>query len=246
VGLRQGQVVLDVATGTGVVARAAASVVGPGGRVIASDISPRMLEQVQLGADPAGAAIETLECSAMDLPLDDGSVDVVLCQQGFPFIPDRAGAAREMHRVLRPGGVVGIAVWATGERIAPLDDYADIVRAEGLESVFGRPAGNSKLSMSTDDVERALTAGGFEAVTAEIARMDVRWPTLDDEVLGVLGTPFASVVSSLDAERRDRFFAALRVALAGPDGGPVAHPTAAVLARGVRHEGVRHRAVRTG
>ena len=236
VGLRTGQSVLDVASGTGVVARAAASIVGPTGRVVASDISPRMLQQVRVDLDPDGAPIDTLECAATDIPLADQSVDVVLCQQGFPFMPDRAAVAREVHRVLRPGGVFGIAVWAVGEQLVPLDTYGRVVRDEGLESAFGRSASNDKLNMTEDDVRDALLAGGFDEVSVTTERLDVRWPSLDEEAMGILGTPYGTAVTTLDPDRRGRFFQALRDALAGPDGGPVTHTTAAVIARATKAE----------
>jgi ubiquinone/menaquinone biosynthesis C-methylase UbiE len=234
VGLRTGQSVLDVASGTGVVARAAASIVGPTGRVVASDISPRMLQQVRVDLDRDGAPIDTLECAATDIPLADESVDVVLCQQGFPFMPDRAAVAREVHRVLRPGGAFGVAVWAVGEQLVPLDTYGQVVRDEGLESAFGRSASNDKLNMTEDDVRDALLAGGFDDVTVATERLDVRWPSLTEEAMGILGTPYGSVVTTLDPDRRDRFFQALRDALAGPDGGPVTHTTGVVIARAAK------------
>lgn len=71
-----GVTILDVASGTGAVARAAATAVGSTGRVIASDISTGMLAQVSIGADPSGAPIETLEAPATSIALDDDSVDV--------------------------------------------------------------------------------------------------------------------------------------------------------------------------
>ena len=86
--LEPGQIVLDVAAGTGAVTRAAASAVGNSGAVIACDISPAMLSWVERGADNGTdcAPITTLLSSAESLKLPDGSVDVVLCQQGFQFM----------------------------------------------------------------------------------------------------------------------------------------------------------------
>jgi ubiquinone/menaquinone biosynthesis C-methylase UbiE len=233
VGLELGQKVLDVASGTGVVARAAASRVGPTGRVIASDISARMLHSVLVDADPSGASIEVLECSATDIPLDEGGMDVVLCQQGFPFIPDRAAAAQEMHRVLKPGGKVGVAVWAAGKQLEPFDAYAEAVRAEGIESAFGNIATNASVTMSEAEVEQALLSGGFTRVEVTTERLDIRFATIADEVRGIFGTPLGASVAAFEAERLDAFLKDLERRLAGPDGEPVPHSTFAVLGRGV-------------
>jgi ubiquinone/menaquinone biosynthesis C-methylase UbiE len=232
VGLRPGDSVLDVAAGTGIVSRAAATVVGPTGRVVASDISPRMLKHVASGADPSGAAIETLESSATDIRLPDASMDVVLCQQGFPFMPDRAAVAREMHRVLRPGGRVGIAVWSAGKRLDPFDTYAEAVSEAGLTTAFGNMASNRKMSMSEDDVSTALSAGGFRDVEVTTERVEVRFATIEDEVTGILGTPLGIVVAGFERDRREEFLDGLRGRLVGADGGTVGHPQFAVIGRG--------------
>jgi len=156
VGLTPGQSVLDVASGTGVVARAAASVVGPTGAVIASDLSPAMLTQVRLDADPAVAPITTLVCSADDLAALDASVDVVLCQQGMQFFPDRAAAVREMHRVFRPGGAVGVAVWSSSARVEPFDTYSEVLEGAGVDPPFPGAFQHAAHSVSADDVRDVL------------------------------------------------------------------------------------------
>lgn len=101
--------VLDVACGTGVVARLLPPRVGPTGRVVGLDLDPGMLAAAR--AASAGVPIEWLEGSALAMPLPDGAFDLVLCQQGLQFFPDRAAALREMHRVLAPGGRLVVAVW---------------------------------------------------------------------------------------------------------------------------------------
>ena len=105
----RGARVLDVACGTGVVARLLPPRVGPTGRVVGLDLNPGMLAAA--GAAAAGAPIEWLEGSAQAMPLPDGGFDLVLCQQGLQFFPDKAAALREMYRVLAPGGRLFIAVW---------------------------------------------------------------------------------------------------------------------------------------
>ncbi len=80
------------------------SKIGASGQVVALDMSPAMLGVARALPAPLGATINWQEASAMALPFPEGVFDVVLCQHGLPFIPDRVGAVREMHRVLAPGG----------------------------------------------------------------------------------------------------------------------------------------------
>ena len=111
-----GEQVLDVACGTGVVARNAVPLVGTQGKVVGLDINPAMLE-VACGKYSAHCnEIEWREGQAEALPFPDGSFDLVVCQQGLQFFKDRALAVREMRRVLRPGGRVGIEVWQSLEQ----------------------------------------------------------------------------------------------------------------------------------
>ena len=95
---------LDVACGTGIVARLAAQQVGTTGLVTGVDLNPGMLEVARAHTPTSGAAVDWREGDAGALPCDDASYDVVLCQQGLQFFPDQPRALREMHRVLVSGG----------------------------------------------------------------------------------------------------------------------------------------------
>jgi ubiquinone/menaquinone biosynthesis C-methylase UbiE len=102
--LQPGERILDVACGTGLIARLAAEQVGPTGSVTAIDISPDMIDVAKATPSPAAPAIDWQVGDATALSLPDGSYDVVLCQMGLMFIEDRATAVSEMRRVLAPGG----------------------------------------------------------------------------------------------------------------------------------------------
>jgi ubiquinone/menaquinone biosynthesis C-methylase UbiE len=108
---QQGERVLDLACGTGVVARLAAPHVGVTGHVTGLDLNAGMLAVARALPPPSGASITWIEGSAMALDLADASLDVIVCQQGFQFFPDQPAALREMHRVLVPGGRVLLSVW---------------------------------------------------------------------------------------------------------------------------------------
>jgi ubiquinone/menaquinone biosynthesis C-methylase UbiE len=105
--LRPSERVLDVACGTGVVARLAAEHVNGSG-VVGVDVNPGMLEIAREAGGPT--QIEWHEASAEALPFDDATFDVVFCQMGLQFFADKRGALREMRRVLRPGGRVFLNV----------------------------------------------------------------------------------------------------------------------------------------
>jgi len=113
--LRAGERVVDVACGTGLVSFAAADVVGARGRVIGVDISGAMVDAAQRRADALGvghAAFARMDAEALDLA--DADFDVALCALGLMYVADPERALRELRRVVRPGGRVGLAVW--GER----------------------------------------------------------------------------------------------------------------------------------
>lgn len=111
-GIEPGDVVLDVAGGYGEPSLTAARTVGPGGRVVCTDISPEMLA---FGRERAAAAgldnIEFVASDAEQLAFGNGSFDVVLSRAGLMFLPDVAGTLQRLHTFLRPGGRLAASVW---------------------------------------------------------------------------------------------------------------------------------------
>lgn len=219
--VRAGEAVLDVASGTGVVAATAAERVGEAGRVVATDVSAAMLTL----AAAAHPMIEAVATPADELAVGDAPFDVALCQQGFQFLTDRPAAARAMQRVLRSSGRVALAVWMSGPQLEPFDVYGRVLERHGLPEPFPRGYAYD-FSMSPGEVDDVLTGAGFVDVQVETTVIEVSWPTLDDAVHGIAGTPYGPPVAALDEEGQRRIAAALREALR-----PV-HPMTAVLARG--------------
>jgi ubiquinone/menaquinone biosynthesis C-methylase UbiE len=129
-----GQRVLDVACGTGVLARTAAARVGPRGHVVGADINEGMLAV----ARRTSPAIEWCNSPAERLAFPDRSFDAVLCQFGLMFFADRSAAVREMARVLRPGGRLAVAVW---DELASTPGYNAMT--ELLQRMFGDRAADA-------------------------------------------------------------------------------------------------------
>ncbi|MFZ1992852.1 MAG: methyltransferase domain-containing protein [Solirubrobacteraceae bacterium] len=232
-GVQVGDQVLDVASGTGVVARLAAERTGATGRVIASDVSAAMLARAASVPLAAGSApIEYLEASVAELPLEDGSFDVVLCQQGMPFFTDRHGAAAEMLRVLRPGGTLALSVWLAGRRLEPFDEYIEALLEAGVEPPFPGAFDSETFKMTADEVEAIVRAGGCASVDVRAVEREVVWPDAESAARGLLGTPFAPLLDQLSRDRRDTLEADLLRRFAPSESGePVGRTTVAVLAR---------------
>ena len=116
-GLKSGQQVLDLGTGTGAVMERVAPVVSPRGHVVGMDISPDMLALARQRLAGRGLTNVSLrEGRAEAVPADDGAFDVVLASLSLMYVIDRGAAAREIARVLRPSGRLVAAVWAGPEQ----------------------------------------------------------------------------------------------------------------------------------
>lgn len=121
--VRKDQSVLDVACGTGVVARAARDVVGPGGRVVGVDLNPAMLAV----AKEVRPELEWTQGNAEDLPFADAEFDVALCQSALFFFPDPSRAVAEMARVVARGGVVALQTYAPLAEQPAYGPFVDLV-----------------------------------------------------------------------------------------------------------------------
>jgi ubiquinone/menaquinone biosynthesis C-methylase UbiE len=178
VDLRAGERVLDVGCGTGAVARAAAPLVGASGRVVGIDTSAERL--VVAAGLPAveGARVEWQRADATDMPFDDGSFDVVLCQQVLHLIPNRPAALGEMRRVLVPGGRLGLSVWQSMEHSPAFLPIARAV-AHHLGPEEGARFGRNFSLADEAELRRLLEEAGFadvgiaqETKIADFARAD--------------------------------------------------------------------------
>ncbi len=114
--LKNTDVVLDIASGTGEPALTIATIVKDG-KVIMTDLSEEMLEIARENAEKRGIEnIETCVCDVSELPFNDNTFDAISCRFGFMFFPDMLLAAKEMARVLKPGGKIAVSVWNVAEK----------------------------------------------------------------------------------------------------------------------------------
>jgi ubiquinone/menaquinone biosynthesis C-methylase UbiE len=234
-GLHVGQSVLDVASGLGPVARLAAAAVGSRGRVVASDISSAMLATA--AARPAGAdaaVIEYLECSATAIETADSSFDIVLCQQGLQFFPDRAAAAREMGRVVRVGGQVVVSTWAAEHALGLFGPILETLSEVGLDEPYPGAFDPNSYSLSSRALAELLDQAGLRDVGVERVELDAVWSTIDEALSTVLGTPFGPMVSSLSSLEQEHIRALLADKLAQSEDGTVVVRTMSNIARGGR------------
>jgi ubiquinone/menaquinone biosynthesis C-methylase UbiE len=162
---RPGEQLLDLATGPGTVAQAAAAALGPSGRVTACDISPAMLAIARsVPAQPGAAPIEYVESPAASLVPATSSQDIVTCQQGVQFVPDRAAAVAEMFRVLRPRGRVVLAVWAAIEECPPMAALENALRDQFGEEPADRYRSGPWGMPDAASLAQLLEAAGFTQV----------------------------------------------------------------------------------
>ena len=182
-----GQSVLDVACGTGIVARTVADRFAGNGRVVGVDLNAGMLAV----ARRVRPDIDWRQGDVADLPFADGSFDTVLCQMALMFFPDRDRALREMARVARPGGVVAVAVPAALEDQPAYGPFVDMA---------ARVAGPEAFSLLStywacgdrDGLRGALTSAGLEVTDVRTHAGTARFGSPDElAVTEVEGSPLA-------------------------------------------------------
>jgi ubiquinone/menaquinone biosynthesis C-methylase UbiE len=201
VALRPGERVLDVACGTGIVTRLAAPILGGGGSIVGVDLNGDMLDVARENASAVGARVDWHQGDATSLPFADAEFDVVLCQQGLQFLPDKPAALAEMHRVLKPEGLLGVCVWCAIEH-SPL--HAAIAKwiachiSRDVADRFSAPFSLGK----PGSLRSAIGTAGFEAAEIYVDTVTRRLLPAEKSVPGLLAsTPIADDIAALDKAR---------------------------------------------
>ena len=193
--------VLETAAGSGVVTRALAPHLASDARYVVSDLNPPMLARAQRQQD-ADDRIIWQAADALDLPFSDASFDVVLCQFGAMFFPDKVKGFTEARRVLKPGGRLLFNVW---DRIE-VNEFADeVVKAAGDVFQEDAPRFLARTPHGYNDtvqISGDLASAGFEQVKI-VTRSDVsRADTPDIPAIAYCqGTPMRNEIEARDASR---------------------------------------------
>jgi SAM-dependent methyltransferase len=239
VALQPGQRVLDVACGTGILARHAAPILGAEGLVVGIDINPGMLKVAKKQRPMAGCRLEWRQGDAAALPFEDASFDVVLCQQGLQFFPDRVGALREMRRVLVPGGQLALCVWQSIEHspcnLASANALARHVGAEAARRI------QAPFALGDADALGALAGeAGFHDVKIHAAVVTRRMLPPEESIPGHLAsTPVGPDFAALDEATRVALVDEIGTALCAyrdPGGLAIPQGTLIALARKERRQ----------
>jgi ubiquinone/menaquinone biosynthesis C-methylase UbiE len=175
---RSGERVLDLACGTGVVARRVADSVGPAQQTIGIDRNPSMIDFARSrGGQVERSDVEWLVGDAENLPLSDAWADVCYCQQGWQFFADQPAAAGELARVSRTGARLALTMWRAIEHnpvfailVAALDKVVGSEAAATMRAPFAGP--------DAAVLRQQLETAGFDSIGVRITTLAVRFPSV--------------------------------------------------------------------
>jgi SAM-dependent methyltransferase len=196
-GMKAGDRVLDVACGTGILAREAADRVGPTGRVAGLDLNEAMLAV----ARRLRAEIDWRQGDAGKLPFEDGSFDVVVSQFALMFFPDQVAALREMWRVLAPRGRLAVAVCAPVARTNGYSVLAGLLRREVGDRAAAMVEGYFAIGDEAA-LQRLCKAAGIAGASVLAREGWARFASIDELVrIEIKGSPLAGLVDEASYQR---------------------------------------------
>jgi ubiquinone/menaquinone biosynthesis C-methylase UbiE len=211
--------ILETAAGTGVVTEQLHRAL-PGADIVATDLNAPMLEQAERHINSANVRFQAADAQA--LPFADGCFDLVVCQFGLMFMPDKVRANSEARRVLRDGGRYMLVIW---DRIEHNHATMAVGRAVGDLFPMDSIRFYERVPFAYHDVgqiERDLLAAGFTDIELETAELRSRAPSARDAAIGLVqGTPVRSDIEQIDASMVGRATDVAAEALQkyeGPDG----------------------------
>jgi ubiquinone/menaquinone biosynthesis C-methylase UbiE len=198
---RCGERVLDLACGTGIVARLAAARMGAG-HIVGMDINAGMLAVARSLSTGGASLIEWREGSALDLPFADDAFDLTFCQLGLQFFPDRQAALREMQRVAAPAGRLALSVFSAIQHTPAAN-----VLADALDRHVGAGASRTKRSehalCDAQELRQLVAGAGFRNVTIETVTQTIRFPSAADYMrLQLSATPMSALLDEMDSKRQ--------------------------------------------
>jgi ubiquinone/menaquinone biosynthesis C-methylase UbiE len=204
--LQAGERVLNIACGTGVVARRAALQVGDSGRVTGIDLNEGMLDMARRQADKMAVKVEWRQGDAGALPFGDSRFDVVLCQQGLQFFADKSAALREMCRVLLPGGRLVVSVVRSLQhnplmrlQIEALIQHLDAEAADVQRAVCSLG--------DADELRRLHADADFQDIDIQLVSLTIRHHDATKFIPGLMASlPFSEAIAALDEAQQKALF----------------------------------------
>jgi SAM-dependent methyltransferase len=200
----EGRRVLDLATGTGIVAQVLAGRVGVTGKVIGTDINVEMLALARKRCEGQSPEVEFIESPAHPLEIASNSIDFVVCQQAFQFFPDKRAAAREVFRVLRDGGGVVATTWhsvAECQIFGAICNALDVIGEPEISGMMRVP-----FDMPASELSELFEPAGFVNARLERQEQDlVMSGGISQAVEVAYSTPIAPKLRALPDERQVQF-----------------------------------------
>ena len=223
---------MDVACGTGAVAILAAKQVGPSGQVVATDYSPCMVAEAEKAAKKhrlSNITCTWMEAQALEFP--DNSFDALTCGSALFFFPDMRRALTEMHRVLVPGGNLGLSLWGKGAIVPQWPILGETIKEYGLRPVVPNP-----IAWRPEDIEAPLTSAGFSDIEIVEERYDLSFREASEVWEFTLSVgPIEVMLEQLSEKKRqeliDAFLSRIQ-GLATPEGIPANFRLLYVVAKG--------------
>ena len=196
--LAENSSVLELACGTGILSRVLRDRLPATARLVATDLNEPMIQNAA-AKFTRNEAIEWKQADACNLPFDDKSFDAVVCQFGLMFVPDKALAAREAHRVLKPNGVFLFNVWSAMEQ-----NQLGRIAHETISSFFDKdPPMFYRIPYGYHDqseIRRVLEAAGFSDIgMEEVSKVTVATRVGDAAEGLVQGNPVSVAIAERDA-----------------------------------------------
>jgi ubiquinone/menaquinone biosynthesis C-methylase UbiE len=204
--------VLDVACGTGIVARRVAEKLGSLGKIFGLDINTAMLTVARSLQPTKGTFIEWREGDVTDMLFMDAMFDLAFCQQALQFFPYKLAALREIHRVLTPGGRLILNVFTSIQ-----DNPAYTALAEVLERHVSAETAASRRAIfalgDADELHALLVEAGYRDITIDTVVPTVRFPSPEEFLRRQLASWKSEVVAGMDDETRVTLVSDFNVAL---------------------------------
>ncbi len=240
--LNKGDRILDLACGTGIVARHVLEHLDNACQVTGTDVNAAVLKKAREICSPDSGPVIWQQSDAVNLPFPDRDFNVVLCQQGLQYFSDRPRTLREVARVLVNGGRAYFSVWRSLKYFpfytalhAALDTYVSSNAADMLASAFtlGNP----------DEIRTLLEQSGFEEINISLVIKQMRYDPVEDFLIGgFAASPFAQEILSLPEDKRTAMFQAVLQSISGYiDDQGLAAPMESYVVSGVKSGwGVKH------